>query len=240
MIPGVHRPLPTKASLLSRARPRGETQASPARPAPLPPGRRALDISVTLLAAFCLWPVLLALALLIRLRDGAPVLYPAERMYAPGRSFILWKFRTMAPDPADHGVTGGDKAGRITPLGRHLRRWRLDELPQLWNLLRGDITLIGPRPPLRSHVAARPTLFARVLRSRPGLTGLATLRWHAREAALLRPCRTAAETERIYLARCLPAKARLDLWYARHRNLSLDLWILTRTLWPRRRRQRRR
>ncbi|MGI3164107.1 polysaccharide biosynthesis protein [Pseudooceanicola sp. 200-1SW] len=207
------------------------------RPAPLPPGRRALDLAVTLTLLACLWPLLLLLAALVWLCDGAPVLYPAERMLCPDRPFILWKFRTMAPDPRDRGVTGGDKARRITPLGRHLRRWRLDELPQLWNLLRGEITLIGPRPPLRAHVAARPALFAQVLRSRPGLTGLATLRFHAREAALLAPCRDAVETERIYLARCLPAKARLDLWYARRRSLGLDLWILARTIWPARRRR---
>lgn len=199
------------------------------------PGKRAFDLALTLAGLALLWPVLLGVAALVLLCDGRPVFHAAPRMRAPGQPFRLWKFRTMRPDPGDRGVTGGDKAGRITPLGRHLRRWRLDELPQLWNLLRGDISLVGPRPPLPAHVAADPRLFAAVLQCRPGLTGLATVIFRRREERLLARCRSGAETEWIYLSRCLPAKARLDLFYGRHRSLRLDLWVIGRTFWPRRR-----
>lgn len=204
----------------------------------MPAWKRALDLVAALAGLALLWPLLLGLALLLLLCQGRPVLYLSERMRGPDDPFRLWKFRTMRPDPGDRGVSGGDKLHRVTAPGRVLRRWRLDELPQLWNLLRGDITLVGPRPPLRRYVEARPALYARVLACRPGLTGLATIRFHVREAALLAPCRSAAETERVYLARCVPAKARLDLFYAARRSLVLDLWILSRTFVPRRSRWR--
>ncbi len=162
--------------------------------------------------------------------QGRPVLHKSERMREPGRAFALLKFRTMRPDPGDRGVTGGDKGGRITPLGNMLRRTRLDELPQLWNILRGDMSFVGPRPPLRMYVERFPGLYAQVLRSRPGVTGLATLVFHRREAELLRGCRSAEETDTVYVRRCVPVKARLDLIYQRRRNVCFDLAILGRTI----------
>jgi lipopolysaccharide/colanic/teichoic acid biosynthesis glycosyltransferase len=114
-----------------------------------------------------------------------------------------------------------------------LRRWRLDELPQLWNVLRGDMSFVGPRPPLRRYVEAFPELYADVLRARPGITGLATLIYHAEEERLLAPCRTAAETEAVYVRRCVPRKAQLDLIYAARRDLCLDLWIMFATVFRR-------
>ncbi len=111
-----------------------------------------------------------------------------------------------------------------------LRRTRLDELPQLWNILRGDMSFVGPRPPLRMYVERFPGLYAQVLRSRPGVTGLATLVFHRREAELLRGCRSAEETDTVYVRRCVPVKARLDLIYQRRRNVCFDLAILGRTI----------
>ena len=171
-----------------------------------------------------------AIAVALLATQGRPVLYKSERMREPGRAFALLKFRTMRPDPGDRGVTGGDKGGRITPLGNMLRRTRLDELPQLWNILRGDMSFVGPRPPLRMYVERFPGLYAQVLRSRPGVTGLATLVFHRREAELLRGCRSAEETDTVYVRRCVPVKARLDLIYQRRRNVCLDLAILGQTI----------
>jgi lipopolysaccharide/colanic/teichoic acid biosynthesis glycosyltransferase len=193
------------------------------------PAKRFADILFALIAAALLLPLILAVALAILVRDGRPVFYGSERMQAPGRPFTLWKFRTMRPGSEDGGVSGGDKAARITATGRFLRRTRLDELPQLWNILRGDMSFVGPRPPLRRYVEMFPDLYARVLRSRPGVTGLATLVYHRHEERILARCRTAEETDRVYARRCVPAKARLDLIYARNRTLCWDLVLILRT-----------
>lgn len=191
--------------------------------------KRIFDLVLTLLACVVLWPLLLGVGLAVWLCDGRPVFHGGERMQSPTRAFTLWKFRTMVPEEGDLGVTGGDKTNRVTPLGRRLRRARLDELPQLWNLLRGDISIVGPRPPLRHYVEAYPALYAEVLRCRPGLTGLATVAFRRREARLLAHCRTAEETEAVYCRRCIPTKARLDLLYAARQSLWLDLALILRT-----------
>ena len=194
------------------------------------PGKRALDLGLAGLLALGLALPLAGLMALMWARQGRPVLHGSERMRTPARGFTLWKLRTMRPDPGDTGVSGGDKADRITPLGHVLRRSRGDELPQLFNILRGDISFVGPRPPLRLYVERFPHLYARVLRARPGVTGLATLVFHAREEALLAACATPEETDRVYARRCVPRKARLDLIYARRRTLALDLWLIWLTL----------
>lgn len=194
------------------------------------PARRAFDICLAALLALLLAPLILGLALLALALQGRPVFYLSERMRAPDRAFRLVKFRTMAPDPADAGVSGGDKAGRITRLGAVLRRSRLDELPQLWNILRGDMAFVGPRPPLRRYVERFPALYALVLRDRPGVTGLATLVFHRHEERILAACRTAAETEAAYVLRCVPRKARIDLIHQARRSPCADLAILARTL----------
>lgn len=170
--------------------------------------------------------VLLALALTQR----RPFFYAAERMKTPTQGFRLWKFRTMTVAQGDCGVSGGDKAARITPIGRVLRRFRLDEIPQLWNILRGDMSFVGPRPPLREYVERFPETYAEVLRMRPGVTGLASIHFHRHEDWLLRRCQTPKETDHVYCTRCIPAKARLDLIYARHAGLCFDAALVLRTL----------
>ena len=151
-------------------------------------------------------------------------------MRAPGQPFRLIKFRTMTAVEKDAGATGAHKAWRITRLGCILRRTRIDELPQLFNILKGDMSFVGPRPPLREYVERFPAVYAQVLKSRPGVTGLATLIYHRHEDRILARCTSAEATERAYYRRCLPAKLKIDLIYQRHRSLRLDLWILWNTL----------
>lgn len=194
------------------------------------PGKRLFDIGLALLLLLPLGLVMTGVAVWLALVQGRPILYGAERMRAPARAFTLWKFRTMQPAADDSGVSGGDKAARVTPAGRILRRTRLDELPQLFNILKGDMSFVGPRPPLRRYVEACPETYAAVLCSRPGVTGLATLVFHRHEERILAQCATAEETNRVYLRRCIPRKARLDLIYRRRRTFRLDLWILARTI----------
>ncbi|MGY6411234.1 MAG: sugar transferase [Alkalilacustris sp.] len=192
--------------------------------------QRVIDVLLVLVLAPLAVPCFLVLAALVWLRDGRPVLYRAERMRGPGESFTLFKLRTMRPGRRGVGALGGDRASEITPLGRVLRRTRLDELPQLWNILRGDMSFVGPRPPERLYVERCPELYAAVLRRRPGLTGLATLVFHAREEALLAACRTAEETDATYMRRCVPRKARLDLIWQRSSTPCGDLGLLGRTV----------
>lgn len=123
-------------------------------------------------------------------------------------------------------VLGGDMTSSVTPIGQVLRRFRLDELPQIFNVLRGDIRFIGPRPPLRRYVEAYPDLYRKVLLSKPGITGLATVMLHRREERILSKCKTAQASDRAYRIYCIAPKARLDLLYARRRSLGLDLMIL--------------
>jgi lipopolysaccharide/colanic/teichoic acid biosynthesis glycosyltransferase len=191
--------------------------------------QRVFDLVLALILAVPALPVAAAIALVVLVRDGRPVFYAGERMRAPGRPFRLWKFRTMTAAGEDGGVSGGDKAARVTRTGRWLRATRLDEVPQLWNILKGDIGFVGPRPPLREYVERYPDLYGSVLRSRPGLTGLATLRIAGYESRILSATRDASETDAIYVRRCIPKKARLDLIYQRHRSMCFDLKLIAET-----------
>jgi lipopolysaccharide/colanic/teichoic acid biosynthesis glycosyltransferase len=194
-------------------------------------GKRAFDIGLALVLGVLLAPLIVAVSLAVLIRDGRPVLFASERMKSPEIAFTLWKFRTMAPDPADSGVSGGDKHARITPTGAFLRAKRLDELPQLWNILKGDMSFVGPRPPLRSYVERFPDLYRQVLKARPGVTGLATLVYHRTEERLLAETRTAAETDAVYARRCVPRKARLDLIQAHRQSVCADAWLAAATVW---------
>ncbi len=191
--------------------------------------KRLFDILLALaLAAILALPFAL-LVIVLLVSGGRPLFYVAERMKAPGQPFMLWKLRTMSVARVDSGVSGGDKASRITPMGAFLRRARLDEIPQLWNVLKGDMSFVGPRPPLRLYVERYPDIYAQVLRSRPGITGLATLRYHGHEERLLARCATPQETDAVYCQRCIPRKAHLDLIYQRHQSLCFDMALLART-----------
>ncbi len=196
------------------------------------PAKRLLDIASALFLMAVLALPFAGVLVWLLLREGRPLFHVSERMKAPGKPFRLWKLRTMRPAPpgADSGVTGADKGDRITPAGRFLRRTRLDEVPQLWNVLKGDMSFVGPRPPLRQYVERFPDLYAQVLRSRPGITGLATLHYHAHEEWWLARCRTAQETDAVYARVCVPRKAQLDLIYQRRRNVCMDLALMVETL----------
>ena len=214
------------------SRPAGLDRSASGPPplAPVPRAKRALDLALAVPAAVAALPVLTLLLPAMWATQGRPILYVSERMRAPGRPFRLLKLRTMRPAVADTGVSGGDKTARVTPVGRFLRRWRLDEIPQIINVLRGDMSVVGPRPPLRQYTEAFPGLYAEVLAMPPGVTGLATLIYHAHEERLLARSGSAEETHAIYARACVPRKARLDVLYRDRWSPRLDLWILGRTL----------
>lgn len=195
--------------------------------------KRLLDLFGAFVLLVLLGPVILVTALVILVLDGRPVFYISERMKTPSQGFWLVKFRTMKPVAEDSGVSGGDKSDRITRTGPFLRRSRLDELPQLWNVIIGDISFIGPRPPLRQYVERFPDLYGQVLKSRPGVSGLASIYFHAHEEHLLARSRSRDETDAIYCRACIPRKARLDLIYQARRNLCMDVELMAKTVFKR-------
>jgi len=192
--------------------------------------KRLFDLFFVSLLIVILGPILLLILLLLLWKEGRPIFYLSERMTTPTRGFQLWKLRTMTQVGEDSGVSGGDKAARITKTGAWLRAKRLDELPQLWNILKGDLSFVGPRPPLRQYVEAHPEIYAEVLKSRPGVTGLASITYHKHETALLKRCQSAEETDAVYSRICVPAKARLDLMYQRHQSVCYDLDLVFQTI----------
>jgi lipopolysaccharide/colanic/teichoic acid biosynthesis glycosyltransferase len=187
----------------------------------------ALGTAMGLLAL----PLVLCAVLAVWTLDGRPIFHRSTRVGRGGVPFALWKLRTLRPDPtAPDRASGGHLAARQTCTGPFLRRTRIDELPQLWSVLRGEMALVGVRPPLPAHVALQPSAYAALLQAPPGLTGLATLRLHGIEGQRLARARTVEETEAVYAGRILPLKLRLDRMHARRRSVALDLWILARTL----------
>ncbi|MFI0396216.1 sugar transferase [Paracoccus jiaweipingae] len=195
--------------------------------------KRLTDLLLALVLLLPLGLVIVVMAVVLLIVQGRPVFYRAERMSAPGVAFTQYKLRSMAPvtdDQPDRGATGAHKHWRITRIGRFLRRTRIDELPQIWNILRGDMSFVGPRPPMREFVERFPALYGQVLKSRPGVTGLATLIYHRHEDRIMSRCKTPEATEAAYYRRCLPAKLRIDLIYQRQRTLLLDLWVIWHTV----------
>lgn len=192
--------------------------------------KRLFDLFFVTLLIVILGPVLLALLLWLLLKEGRPLFYVAERMKTPTEPFNLWKLRTMSVVAEDSGVSGGDKTARITKTGAWLRAKRLDEFPQLWNILKGDLSFVGPRPPLRQYVEAYPEVYNEVLKSRPGVTGLASIVYHKHETKLLERCQSSQETDAVYSRICVPAKARLDLIYQRHQSMWYDFDLVFQTI----------
>lgn len=192
--------------------------------------KRLLDVLFAGLLVVVLAPVMIALLAWLLIRQGRPLFYAAERMKTPDQGFTLWKLRTMQVVDEDQGVSGGNKAARITPIGAMLRRRRLDELPQLFNILRGDLSFVGPRPPLREYVERFPDLYSEVLKSRPGVTGLATIVYHKHETTLLARCKTPQETDDVYCRSCVPRKARLDRIYHKNQSICFDFDLVFQTV----------
>jgi lipopolysaccharide/colanic/teichoic acid biosynthesis glycosyltransferase len=188
--------------------------------------RRLLDVTVAGALLIALSPFLAVLALLVRATSPGPALFRQTRIGRDGRSFALLKLRTMRADAVRTGpaITAGADP-RITPLGARLRRAKLDELPQLWNVLCGDMSLVGPRPEVPHYVARYTPAQRAVLRARPGLTDPASLAWSDEAATLA----TFSDPHRAYAEVVLPQKLALSLAYLDRRTVWSDLAVVTRT-----------
>jgi lipopolysaccharide/colanic/teichoic acid biosynthesis glycosyltransferase len=187
---------------------------------------RALDVICASLALVLLSPVFALVALAIKLEDGGPVLFCQTRVGMNFRKFRLYKFRSMILDAEHRGspiTEPGD--ARITGVGAFLRKYKLDELPQLLNVLTGDMRLVGARPELERYVEMFRPQYMQVLRERPGLTDPATLAYR-HEEHILKP----GEVETQYVNDVLPRKLKISLEYSRHRTFLSDLRVIVMTL----------
>jgi lipopolysaccharide/colanic/teichoic acid biosynthesis glycosyltransferase len=201
------------------------THRSPDRRLAYRAAKRGLDVAASALGLVALSPVLAASALAVKLSSPGPVLFRQERIGRRGQPFRILKFRSMRDGASGPAVTaGGDE--RITPVGRALRRHKLDELPQLWNVLVGDMSLVGPRPEVRRYVERFPDDYARILGVRPGITDRAALEYRDEESVLA----AAADPEAAYVGTVLPAKIQLYHRYLDEMSLRTDLSLVLRTL----------
>jgi lipopolysaccharide/colanic/teichoic acid biosynthesis glycosyltransferase len=191
-------------------------------------GRRAVDVAVGAVLVVLTAPLVLVAALLILLTDGRPVLFRQERVGEDGVPFRLTKLRTMRAAPLGAGSAEVTATGdpRITRVGAALRRTSIDELPQLWHVLSGRMTLVGPRPESVTLAARYPESCRPVLLARPGLTGPAQLRY--REASAVPPAGW-SDVEGWYLERVVPLRVAADLEYLRNPTVAATLRVLVVT-----------
>ena len=189
--------------------------------------KRFLDVAGALLGLAVASPLLATIALAIKLGDGGPVFFRQTRVGRCGTPFRIWKFRTMVEDGARSGprlTAAGD--GRVTRVGAWLRRIRFDELPQLLNILAGEMSFVGPRPEVPAFVARYDAEQRRVLEFVPGLTDPASLAYRD-EAEMLAG---QSDPERVYAEQIMPEKIEMSLRYAHRATVWSDIRIIMQTL----------
>jgi lipopolysaccharide/colanic/teichoic acid biosynthesis glycosyltransferase len=184
------------------------------------PVKRLLDIATASTLLLVLLPLIAVVAVAIRLDSRGPAFFRCRRVGYGGREFGMLKFRKLVHD-ASGGAPTAPEADRFTRLGRVLAKTKLDEVPQLWNVLKGEMSLVGPRPEDARSVELCADEYRHILRVRPGITGLSQLAF-AREGEILDP----TDPYGHYVTKLLPAKARLDCLYVSRRSLGMDLKIL--------------
>jgi lipopolysaccharide/colanic/teichoic acid biosynthesis glycosyltransferase len=189
--------------------------------------KRLFDVAVAVVGLLVLGPLLAVMALLVKLGSRGPVFFRQERIGKQFRPFFIYKFRTMVHDAPRKGgpITFGDDP-RITRVGRILRKTKIDELPQLINVLRGDMSLVGPRPEVRRYVELFRQDYEEILQVRPGITDLASIKYRDEAHVLAQ----AANPEEEYINRVLPEKIQLAKEYVRQSSFLFDLRVIFKTV----------
>lgn len=185
---------------------------------------------MALIGLLCLWPVLLVVAILIRIKmPGGPVIFKQKRVGRNGKLFTMYKFRSMT---VGHGGSSVSVAGesRITPLGAKLRRYKLDELPELWNVLIGDMSFVGPRPDVPGYADQLKGEKRDVLKLRPGITGPASLKYRDEEELLAKQPDPQKYNDEVIF----PDKVRLNLYYLHHYSFPKDIQMILATVFGKR------
>jgi len=190
--------------------------------------KRVVDFVFSAFGLIVLLPVITVVAVMVRLTSPGPAFFRQLRVGRNGRSFILLKFRTMTVlQDAEKGSFDAGSSARVTRIGRVLRKTKLDELPQLWNVLKGDMALVGPRPEVRKWVDAYPDYWDRILTVRPGITEPGAIEFRNEEDILA----AQSEPESYYRNVILPRKLDLYEEYVQTRSFWGDFRILLRTVW---------
>jgi lipopolysaccharide/colanic/teichoic acid biosynthesis glycosyltransferase len=187
--------------------------------------RQSTDICLCVIALFLLSPVLVLISASIFMETGMPILFSQKRVGRNGKLFRLLKFRTMLNAVSGPPLTvGGDR--RITHIGHFLRKFKLDELPQLWNIVCADMSIVGPRPEVPEFVDLGKPAWKYILRVRPGITDPASIAFHQEEKLLAK----SSDPIRYYQDTVLPAKLAMNIAYLRERSLWLDFQVILRTV----------
>src|SRR5215813_3991984 len=187
---------------------------------------RLADAAIALVGLVIVAPLIALSAIAVAITSRGPVIFRQKRMGRNGRPFTMYKLRTMRPESAGPQVTAGDDV-RVTPVGKFLRKTKLDELPELWNILRGDMSLIGPRPEVPRYVDLADPMWRLVLEARPGIADPMTLRLRNEEALLVE---VEGDRERFYLETLVPFKLEGYLTYLQARSWRSDLKVLWQTV----------
>jgi lipopolysaccharide/colanic/teichoic acid biosynthesis glycosyltransferase len=188
--------------------------------------KRAFDLCLSIPAAVVLSPVLIMVAALILVSDGWPVIYRARRTGRFGAPFYMFKFRTMVRDAEQLGGTStGHRDRRVIRIGWFLRRYKLDELPQLFNVIRGEMSIVGPRPEVEEYTRLYQGDELEILSARPGITDYSSLAFVDLQSRL-----GSEEPDRIYAEEIRPLKNQLRIQYVRRQSLKEDILIICRTV----------
>lgn len=190
-------------------------------------GKRSFDLFWAGLGLFCLWPIFFFIAALIKVEDSGPVFYRQKRVGFKARPFYMWKFRTMVVEADTRGLLITTREDpRITKIGKWLRRYKIDEFPQLINVFKGEMSLVGPRPEVEEYVQYYNAKQRQVLLLMPGITDPATIEYRNEDLLLQKR----SDPEKSYLEEIMPEKIQLNLSYAKKANFWLDIQVIFRSL----------
>lgn len=187
--------------------------------------KRFFDIFFSLIAVIFLFPFFLIIFILVKLGSDGPVFYTQQRVGKNNKDFTLYKFRSMSVGSDKNGLITIGEDKRITKLGGYLRKYKLDELPQLLNIIGGDMSIVGPRPEVRKYVDLYNDEQIRVLSVRPGLTDYASLKY-INESEILGQY---SDPEKAYIEIIMPAKLNLNLDYINNKNVGKDMILVFKT-----------
>lgn len=188
--------------------------------------KRAFDVLVSFIALILLFPFFIVIALLIAFDSKGGVFYRQQRVGKDLKLFSILKFRTMKPNSEHFALTVGGRDSRITRIGYYLRKYKLDELPQLLNVLAGNMSIVGPRPEVKKYVDLYNVEQRKVLSVRPGITDLASIQYSNENEILAKY----ADPEKGYIEEVMPAKLKLNLQYIEKQSFLFDLGLILKTV----------